>query len=102
MDSEGHTVSLRHALVAHPGNILLAADYSQLELRLLAHLASDVKLLNLLNSGEDVFKMIAAQIHMTDVAEVTSEWRQQAKQVSYSLVYVIPGQLSFYFGLQKM
>ncbi|XP_064085810.1 DNA polymerase theta-like [Macrobrachium nipponense] len=84
---EDYTISLRHALVAHPENILLAADYSQLELRLLAHLAADTKLLHLLNGGEDVFKMIAAQIHFTDVSEVTSKQRQQAKQICYGMIY---------------
>ncbi|KAK7072181.1 hypothetical protein SK128_021895, partial [Halocaridina rubra] len=88
-ESEERTVSLRHALVAHSGNILLAADYSQLELRLMAHLASDEKLLHLLNGGEDVFKMIASQIHLTEVTEVSTEQRQQAKQVCYGIIYGI-------------
>lgn len=75
-----HTVSLRHAFVARPGHVLLAADYSQLELRLFAHLASDEALLQLLNSGGDVFTLLA--IHLaTRPSEVTSEQRQQAKQV---------------------
>lgn len=82
-------MSLRHALISRSGSVLLAADYSQLELRLLAHLSSDVKLLQLLNSGEDVFTMIAAQVHMLDTEDVSHDQRQQAKQVfninSYSL-----------------
>lgn len=76
-------MSLRHALIPRLGSVLLAADYSQLELRLLAHLATDNKLLQLLNSGEDVFTMIAAQIHMLSAQDVSPDQRQQAKQVQY-------------------
>ncbi|XP_071543746.1 DNA polymerase theta-like [Panulirus ornatus] len=86
-ECEEHTVSLRHALVARSGSVLLAADYSQLELRLLAHLASDEKLMHLLNSGEDVFTMIAAQIHFVNPEEVMPNQRQQAKQICYGLIY---------------
>ncbi|XP_063592844.1 DNA polymerase theta-like [Penaeus indicus] len=87
-EHEGHTVSLRHAFVACPGScVLLAADYSQLELRLLAHLASCEKLLRLLNGGEDVFTSIAGQIHMVEPGDVTTEWRQQAKQICYGMLY---------------
>ncbi|XP_042229545.1 DNA polymerase theta-like isoform X2 [Homarus americanus] len=84
---EEHTVSLRHALVAQSGSVLLAADYSQVELRLLAHLASDNKLLHLLNSGEDVFTTIAAQINTTNSEDVTVDQRQQAKQICYGMIY---------------
>ena len=75
-----HTVSLRHAFVARPGHLLLAADYSQLELRLFAHLADDEHLLQLLNSGGDVFTLVATHL-ASHPCEVTSEQRQQAKQV---------------------
>uniref|UniRef100_A0A0P4VXV0 DNA-directed DNA polymerase family A palm domain-containing protein n=1 Tax=Scylla olivacea TaxID=85551 RepID=A0A0P4VXV0_SCYOL len=75
-----HTVSLRHAFVARPGHVLLAADYSQLELRLFAHLAGDQPLLQLLNSGGDVFTLLATHL-ASQPSEVTSEQRQQAKQV---------------------
>ncbi len=61
--------------------MLLAADYSQLELRILAHLAKDAKLTAILNSGGDVFKQIAAKWKNTSVEEITGEQRQQAKQV---------------------
>jgi len=68
--------------------VLVAADYSQLELRVIAHLSSDRKLLAILNSGGDVFKLIASQWKMVDVDDVTAVQRQQAKQVldsSYGL-----------------
>ena len=65
------------------GGVILAADYSQLELRIIAHLSKDRKLLQTLNSGADVFKNIAAQIHGTSASKVTDIQRQQAKQVHY-------------------
>jgi len=62
--------------------VLVAADYSQLELRVIAHLSADRKLIAVLNSGADVFKLIASQWKAVDVTDVTTEHRQQAKQVS--------------------
>ena len=59
----------------------MAADYSQLELRVIAHLSADRKLLGILNSGGDVFKLIASQWRTADIGDVTAEQRQQAKQV---------------------
>ena len=64
-----------------PGGVLVAADYSQLELRIIAHLSADRKLRSILNTGGDVFKLIASQWKMVDIADVTPEQRQQAKQV---------------------
>lgn len=61
----------------------MAADYSQLELRILAHLSRDRRLLQVLNSGEDVFKSIAAEWKMVDLESVDDCMRQQAKQVRY-------------------
>ncbi len=61
---------------------MLAADYSQLELRVIAHLSQDRKLISILNAGGDVFKTIAAQWKGVDVEDVTGEQRQQAKQVT--------------------
>lgn len=83
------TVSLRHAIVPMEGNLLLSADYSQLELRVLAHLSSDQVLLDTLRKGGDVFKSMAAQINRCNVEEVTDNLRQQAKQIVYGLVYGI-------------
>ncbi len=66
------------------GGVLLAADYSQLELRILAHLSGDTKLAGILNGGGDVFKCIAAQWRQVTEGEVTPKQRQQAKQVGQS------------------
>ena len=63
------------------GGVILAADYSQLELRVIAHLSHDAKLISILNSGGDVFKTIAAQWKGVEMEEVTPEQRAQAKQV---------------------
>lgn len=65
------------------GGLILAADYSQLELRVLAHLSRDRRLLQVLNSGEDVFKSIAAEWKMVDRESVDDCMRQQAKQVRH-------------------
>ena len=65
-----------------PGGVIVAADYSQLELRMIAHLAADRKLIAILNSGGDVFKMIAAEWKSCDVESVSAQERQHAKQVS--------------------
>ncbi|KTG47727.1 hypothetical protein cypCar_00001611 [Cyprinus carpio] len=69
------------------GGLILAADYSQLELRILAHLSRDRRLLHVLNSGADVFKSIAAEWKMVDPASVDDNMRQQAKQICYGIIY---------------
>ncbi|KAI4877915.1 hypothetical protein NFI96_017405, partial [Prochilodus magdalenae] len=81
------SVSMRHAFVPFSGGLILAADYSQLELRILAHLSCDKRLLQVLNSGEDVFKSIAAEWKMVDPASVDDCTRQQAKQICYGIIY---------------
>lgn len=63
------------------GGLILAADYSQLELRILAHLSCDCRLIQALNGGTDVFKSIAAEWKMIDPEAVGERTRQQAKQV---------------------
>ncbi|NXS16802.1 DPOLQ polymerase, partial [Mystacornis crossleyi] len=76
------SVSMRHAFVPFPGGFILAADYSQLELRILAHLSCDCRLIQALNGGTDVFKSIAAEWKMIDPEAVGDRTRQQAKQVT--------------------
>uniref|UniRef100_UPI00398EBF00 DNA polymerase theta n=1 Tax=Pristiophorus japonicus TaxID=55135 RepID=UPI00398EBF00 len=82
-------VSIRHAFVPFSGGLILAADYSQLELRILAHLSKDRSLIQVLNSGEDVFKSIAAEWKMVEPASVSDRLRQQAKQICYGIIYGI-------------
>ncbi|XP_075761239.1 DNA polymerase theta isoform X3 [Pelodiscus sinensis] len=81
------SVSMRHAFVPFSGGLILAADYSQLELRILAHLSRDRRLIEVLNSGADVFKSIAAEWKMIDPEAVGNEIRQQAKQICYGIIY---------------
>ncbi|XP_061844724.1 DNA polymerase theta [Colius striatus] len=83
------SVSMRHAFVPFPGGLILAADYSQLELRILAHLSCDCRLIQALNRGTDVFKSIAAEWKMIDAEAVGDETRQQAKQICYGIIYGI-------------
>ena len=83
------SVSMRSVFVPFPGGIFLAADYSQLELRVLAHMSGDTKLQRVLNSDGDVFKMIAGEWLGVPAAQVTGEERQNAKQICYGMVYGI-------------
>uniref|UniRef100_A0A8C3R617 DNA polymerase theta n=1 Tax=Cyanoderma ruficeps TaxID=181631 RepID=A0A8C3R617_9PASS len=83
------SVSMRHAFVPFPGGVILAADYSQLELRILAHLSCDRRLVQALNGGTDVFKSIAAEWKMIDPQAVGDRTRQQAKQICYGIIYGI-------------
>ncbi|XP_023975984.1 DNA polymerase theta isoform X2 [Physeter macrocephalus] len=76
------SVSMRHAFVPFPGGLILAADYSQLELRILAHLSHDHRLIQVLNTGADVFRSIAAEWKMIEPESVGDDLRQQAKQVA--------------------
>lgn len=82
-------VSMRSSFVPFRGGTMLAADYSQLELRIIAHMADDRKLIDLLNRGGDVFKAIAAQLRGVADHEVTNEQRQHAKQICYGMIYGI-------------
>ena len=81
------------------GGVLLAADYSQLELRIIAHLSRDSKLTRVLNAGGDVFKTIAGQMNHLEVGEVTATMRQHAKQVSSIIIYCYEIIISFAVAL---
>uniref|UniRef100_A0A673C1M8 DNA polymerase theta n=1 Tax=Sphaeramia orbicularis TaxID=375764 RepID=A0A673C1M8_9TELE len=81
------SVSMRHAFVPFSGGMILAADYSQLELRVLAHLSKDQRLLQVLNGGADVFRCIAAEWKSMDPETVNDNLRQQAKQICYGIIY---------------
>ena len=83
------SVCMRNVFVPFPSGVFLAADYSQLELRILAHVSGDVKLRKFLNSDGDVFKMIAGEWLCLLPAEVTDKQRQETKQVCYGMVYGI-------------
>ena len=77
----------RKAFVAAPGNVLLIADYNQIELRCIAHLAQDPGLIDAFTSGEDIHNATAARVFGVDPKAVTLEQRSKAKMVSYGLAY---------------
>ena len=78
---------IRRAFVAPPGHILLSADYSQIELRILAHLSRDPALIDAFLQGQDIHTAVAAQIHHIPVEQVTREQRSGAKMVNFGIVY---------------
>jgi DNA polymerase-1 len=80
---------IRAAFIASPGHILLDADYSQIELRLLAHLAEDPAMQQAFNENEDIHTNTACHIFGVSDREVTSAQRAVAKTVNFSIVYGI-------------
>jgi len=70
-----------------PGDIMVSADYSQIELRVLAHLSGDVGLIEAFTSGRDFHAATAARVFAVDAAEVTLEQRRRAKAVNFGIVY---------------
>jgi DNA polymerase-1 len=80
---------IRKAFVAPPGRVLITADYSQIELRLLAHLSRDPALIAAFEAGEDIHTAVAAQIHGVEPSKVTREQRGGAKMVNFGIVYGI-------------
>ncbi|MBQ4089788.1 MAG: DNA polymerase I [Clostridia bacterium] len=80
---------IRETFVARPGWLLVDADYSQIELRVLAHISGDEAMINAFNSGEDIHRMTAAEVHGIAPFEVTGEMRSAAKAVNFGIVYGI-------------
>ena len=78
---------IREAFIAPPGSSIVAADYSQIELRIMAHLSGDARLLAAFANNEDVHRATAAEIFMTTPADVTSEQRRYAKVINFGLIY---------------
>jgi len=78
---------IRRAFVAEKNYVLLTADYSQIELRLLAHLANDEALIEAFNEGQDIHRAVAAEVFGVEPEEVTSEQRSAAKMVNFGIVY---------------
>jgi DNA polymerase-1 len=77
----------RRAFIPSPGNRLLIADYNQIELRVIAHLASDPGLIEAFDAGLDIHRATASRIYAVDPADVTIAMRSKAKMVSYGLAY---------------
>jgi DNA polymerase I len=78
---------IREAFIAPPGSMLLSADYSQIELRIMAHISGDESLLRAFAAGEDIHRATAAEIFGTERDLVTSEQRRYAKVINFGLIY---------------
>ena len=78
---------IRKAFIAPKGRVLLAADYSQIELRLMAHFSQDDALVDAFNHGQDVHRRTAAEVLGIALDDVTSNQRRQAKAVNFGLLY---------------
>ena len=87
---------IRKAFVASEGNVLVDADYSQIELRLLAHISGDEGMIAAFNSGKDIHRTTASEVFRVPFEEVTSEQRSAAKAVNFGIVYGISD-----FGLAR-
>lgn len=92
--AEGRRV--RQAFIAPPEHSVLAADYSQIELRIMAHLSGDKGLLDAFNKGLDVHKATAAEVFAVNLEEVSQEQRRRAKAINFGLIYGMSA-----FGLAK-
>jgi DNA polymerase-1 len=98
--------SIRRAFVAPPGRILVAADYSQVELRILAHLSGDEALIEVFRLGEDIHRATAARIFGVDPGLVTHDQRRGAKTINFGILYgmgpfALAGQLGVSVGEAK-
>ena len=78
---------IREAFIAAPGNVIISADYSQIELRIMAHLSEDPAMLRAFAEGEDIHRATAAEIFALQPAEVGSEQRRYAKIINFGLIY---------------
>jgi DNA polymerase-1 len=78
---------IREAFIAPPGYHIVSADYSQIELRIMAHLSHDANLLAAFSSGEDVHRRTASEIFGIAPEQVTSEQRRYAKVINFGLIY---------------
>jgi DNA polymerase I len=80
---------IRAAFIPAPGNVLMSADYSQIELRLMAHFSQDPLLLDAYRSGKDIHTLTASEVFGVDAATMDKETRARAKAVNFGIVYGI-------------
>lgn len=88
--------AIRNAFIAPTGSLLLACDYSQIELRIMAHLSRDEGLLKAFSAGQDIHKATASEVFDVALDEVTPEQRRRSKAVNFGLIYGMSA-----FGLSK-
>ncbi len=84
-NAEGRRI--REAFIAAPGNVIVSADYSQIELRIMAHLSGDEGLLRAFAEGRDIHAATAAEVFGADPGAVSSEQRRYAKAINFGLIY---------------
>jgi len=87
---------IRQAFIARDGYKIIAADYSQIELRIMAHLSNDAGLINAFAQGKDIHRSTAAEIFGLPLEQVTSEQRRNAKAINFGLIYGMSS-----FGLSR-
>jgi DNA polymerase-1 len=80
---------IRAAFIPAPGNVLMSADYSQIELRLMAHFSQDPLLLNAYRTGKDIHTLTASEVFGVDASTMSKETRARAKAVNFGIVYGI-------------
>ncbi|MGG6195919.1 DNA polymerase I [Pantoea allii] len=87
---------IRQAFIADKGNRIVAADYSQIELRIMAHLSQDKGLLDAFSQGEDIHRATASEVFGVPLSKVTGEQRRSAKAINFGLIYGMSA-----FGLSR-
>jgi DNA polymerase I len=93
---------IRAAFIAAPGNLLMSADYSQIELRLMAHFSQDPLLLDAYRTGKDIHTLTAAEVFEVDAETMDKETRARAKAVNFGIVYGIsPFGLAAQLGIDQ-
>src|SRR5262252_8301621 len=80
---------IREAFIAPPGHVIVSADYSQIELRIMAHLSADPALVKAFRDGADIHRATAAEVFGVSLDEVTIEQRRYIKAVNFGLIYGI-------------
>jgi DNA polymerase-1 len=78
---------VREAFIAPPGHVIISADYSQIELRIMAHLSGDEGMLKAFSAGEDIHRATAAEVFGVELNAVSSEQRRYAKTINFGLIY---------------
>ncbi len=78
---------IREAFIAPPGTLIVSADYSQVELRIMAHISGDESLLKAFAAGEDIHRATASEVFGRTLGEVTAEERRYAKTINFGLIY---------------
>ncbi len=87
---------IRRAFIPDSGHVFFSADYSQIELRIMAHLSGDENMINAFNAGEDIHTATSAKIYGVETSEVTKDMRRNAKTANFGIIYGISA-----FGLSE-